>query len=217
MTPRCRRVSLLCTLFLLLPPLPPPSPCFPGSLRQLVVTILHLGAPLDISVGKESTCSAGDPGSIPGSRRSCLPCRVLARVTDVCLAHSKGSINERIHSFIHSHIHSFIHACMHSVLTEDRLPTPVFLGFPCGSAGKESTCNAGDPASVSGLGRSPGEGKGHPLQYFGLENSMHYTGLQRVRHGVAKSQTRLSDFHFPFHPTSPFFRSFFFNIKKNEC
>ena len=126
-------------------------------------------------------------------------------------------MNAFIHSFIHSHIHSFIHACMHSILTEDRLPTPVFLGFPCGSAGKESTCNAGDPASVSGLGRSPGEGKGHPLQYFGLENSMHYTGLQRVRHGVAKSQTRLSDFHFPFHPTSPFFRSFFFNIKKNEC
>ena len=108
MTPRCRTVSLLCTLFLLLPPLPPPSPCFPGSLRQLLVTILHLGASLDVSVGKESTCSAGDPGSIPGSRRSRLPCRVLARVTDVCLAHSKGSINERIHSFTHSFIHSRI-------------------------------------------------------------------------------------------------------------
>ena len=54
----------------------------------------------------------------------------------------------------------------------DRLPTPVFLGFPCGSAGKESTCNAGDLGLIPGLGRSPGEGKGYPLQYSGLENSM---------------------------------------------
>ena len=47
----------------------------------------------------------------------------------------------------------------------DRLPTPVFLGFPCGSDGKESTCNAGDPCSTPGSGRSAGEGKGYPLQY----------------------------------------------------
>ena len=51
------------------------------------------------------------------------------------------------------------------------LPTPVFLGFPCGSAGKESACNVGDLDSIPGLGRSPGEGKGYPLQYSGLENS----------------------------------------------
>ena len=51
-------------------------------------------------------------------------------------------------------------------------PTPVFLGFPYGSAGKESTCNAGDMGSIPGLGRSSGEGKGYPLQYSGLENSM---------------------------------------------
>ena len=66
----------------------------------------------------------------------------------------------------------------------DRLPTPVFLGFPCGSAGKESACNAGDLGSIPGLGRSPGEGKGYPLQYSGLENSMDY-----IVHGVAKSWT----------------------------
>ena len=65
------------------------------------------------------------------------------------------------------------------------------LGFPCGSAGKESTCNVGDLGSIPGLGRSPGEGKGYPLQCSGLENPMHYTV-----HGVAKSRTRLSDFHF---------------------
>ena len=44
--------------------------------------------------------------------------------------------------------------------------------FPCGLAGKESTCNAGDPGLIPGLGRSPGERKGFPLQYSGLENSM---------------------------------------------
>ena len=65
------------------------------------------------------------------------------------------------------------------------------LGFPGGSAGKESACNAGDLGSVPGLGRSPGEGKGYPLQYFGLENSM-----DCIVHVVAKSQTQLSDFHF---------------------
>ena len=46
------------------------------------------------------------------------------------------------------------------------------LVFPCGSAGKESTCNVGDLGSIPGLGRSPGEGKGYTLQYSGLENSM---------------------------------------------
>ena len=53
----------------------------------------------------------------------------------------------------------------------DRLPTPVFLDFPAGSAGKESACNAGDQASIPGLGRSPREGKGYPLQCFALGNS----------------------------------------------
>ena len=49
-------------------------------------------------------------------------------------------------------------------------PPPVFLGFPCGSAGKESNCNAGGLGSIPGSGRPPGEGKGDPLQYSGLEN-----------------------------------------------
>ena len=56
------------------------------------------------------------------------------------------------------------------------------LGLPCGSAGEESACNAGDLCSIPGLGRSPGEGKGYPLQYSGLENSMDYMGSQRVGH-----------------------------------
>ena len=80
-------------------------------------------------------------------------------------------------------------------LEKGKLPTPVFLGFPCGSAGKESTCNVEDLGSIPGLGRSPGEGKGYPLQYSGLENSMHC-----IVHGVTRSWTPLSGFHFHFIP-----------------
>ena len=71
------------------------------------------------------------------------------------------------------------------------LPTPIFLGFPCGSAGKESACNTGDLGSIPGLGRSPGERKGYPLHYSGLENCM-----DCIVHRVAKSWTPLSDFYF---------------------
>ena len=73
----------------------------------------------------------------------------------------------------------------------DRLPTPVLLSFPGSSDGKESACNVGDLGSISGLGRSPGEGKGYPLQYSGLGNFM-----DCIVHEVAKSQKRLSDLHF---------------------
>ena len=66
-------------------------------------------------------------------------------------------------------------------------------GFPCGLAGKESACNVGDMGLIPGLGRSPGEWKGYPLQYSGLENSMDY-----IVHGVAKSWTQLSNFQFHF-------------------
>ena len=100
----------------------------------------------------------------------------------------------------------------------DRILTPVFLGLPGGSKGKdclqcrrpqfnpwvgkipggghgnslskESACNVGDLGLIPGLGRSPGEKKGYPLQYSGLKNSM-----DSIVHGVAKSQTLLSDFH----------------------
>ena len=54
--------------------------------------------------------------------------------------------------------------------------------FPSGASGKESACNAGDLGLIPGLGRSPGEGKGYPLQYYGLENSMDCMGLQTVGH-----------------------------------
>ena len=84
-------------------------------------------------------------------------------------------------------------------ITSDMQMTPPFYGrkrseiiegFPGGSAGKESICNAGDLGSIPGLGRSSGEGKGYPFQYSVLENSM-----DSIVQGVAKSQIQLSDFH----------------------
>ena len=82
---------------------------------------------------------------------------------------------------------SSVNQCLAIIITAFQVPSQ---GFPGGSAGKESTCNAGDLDSIPGLGRSPGEGKGYPLQYSGLEN---YTDC--IVHGVAKSRAPLSDFH----------------------
>ena len=98
------------------------------------------------SVGKESTCNAGDPHSIPGSGRS--PREGIGYP----LQYSRASLVAQL---------------------------------------VENAYNVGDPGSIPGLGRSPGEGKGYPIQYSGLEISMDYTV-----HGVAKSWTQLSDFHF---------------------
>ena len=63
------------------------------------------------------------------------------------------------------------------------------MGFPCGSVGKESTRNVGDLGLIPGLGRYFGEGKGYPLQYSCLENSMDGGAWWAVVHGVAKSRT----------------------------
>ena len=62
----------------------------------------------------------------------------------------------------------------------------IFLGFPCGSVGKESAYNVGDPGSIPGSGRSPGEGNGNPLQYSCLENPMDYSLPGSSVHGVAR-------------------------------
>ena len=67
----------------------------------------------------------------------------------------------------------------------------LLLGFPGGSVGKESACNARDLGSIPGLGRSPEEGNGYPLQHSGLENSIDGGAWQATVHGVAKSQTWL--------------------------
>ena len=63
----------------------------------------------------------------------------------------------------------------------------------CGSDSKEPACSVGDPSSIPGSGRSPGEGNGNPLQYSCLENSVDRGAWWATVHGVAKSQTRLSD------------------------
>ena len=68
-----------------------------------------------------------------------------------------------------------------------------FLGFPGGSDSKESTCDVGDLDSIPGLGRSPGEGNGYPLQYSCLENSMDRGAWQATVNGMAKFWTQLSD------------------------
>ena len=67
------------------------------------------------------------------------------------------------------------------------------MGFLSGSDSKESAYNAGNIGSIPGLGRSPEEGHGNPLQYSCLENSMDRGAWQAIVHGVAKSWTRLSD------------------------
>ena len=71
----------------------------------------------------------------------------------------------------------------------NRLPTPVFLGFPCALAGRESACNAGDPGAIPGSGRSPGEGNGYPLNILAwkvpqkeVPGGLLYMGSQRVGH-----------------------------------
>ena len=70
------------------------------------------------------------------------------------------------------------------------------VGFPGGSEVKASACNAGDLGSIPGLGRSPGDGNGNPLQYSCLENPMDGGAWWATVHGVAKSQIRLRDFTF---------------------
>ena len=68
------------------------------------------------------------------------------------------------------------------------------MSFHCGSDSKESGCNSGNPGSIPGLGRSPGEGNGNPLQYSCLENPVDGEAWQATVYGVAKSQTQLSNF-----------------------
>ena len=84
------------------------------------------------------------------------------------------------------------------------------LGFPCGLDGKESSCSARDLCLIPGLGRSPGEGKGYPLQYSGLKNSMDCNR-------VAKSLTQVSNFHF--HPLQYSFLGFpgGSDVRESDC
>ena len=99
-----------------------------------------------------------------------------------------------------------------SVLLHWLIYLPYTKDFPHGSAGKESTYNAGDLGSIPGLGRSPEEGNGYPLQYSGLENSM-----DCIIHRVTKSQTWLRDFHFHPIPKNAHFRYYNFILNFKMC
>ena len=78
------------------------------------------------------------------------------------------------------------------------------MSFPGGSDGKESACNVGDPSSIPGSGRSPGEGNDNPLHYSCLENFMDRGSLVGLAQEIAKSQTELSNQHFHTHPRCSF-------------
>ena len=89
------------------------------------------------------------------------------------------------------------------------------MGFPDGSDGKESACSAGDPSLIPGLGRSPGEGNGNPLQYSCLENPMDRGAWRATVHRVAKSRTRLRNFTFTFTQVAVYFHKLNFLSEKN--
>ena len=82
----------------------------------------------------------------------------------------------------------------------DRLPTPLFLGFPCGSVCKESTCNVGDLGSIPGLERSPGGGHDNPFQNSCLEMQTDRGAWRATVHAVTKSRTQLSNYSHTAHP-----------------
>ena len=138
------------------------------------------------SCGKESACNAGDAGLIPGLGRPpgegiSYPLQYSWTSLVAQIIKNPPAMQETRFSFWVGKI----------PWRRDKLPTPVFLDFPCGLTGKESACNAGDLDSIPGSGRSRGEGKGYPLQYSDLENSM-----DCIIQWVTKSRTRLSDFHY---------------------
>ena len=80
-----------------------------------------------------------------------------------------------------------------SLLQHHSSKASILQHFPGGSEGKEYACNVGNPGLIPGLGSSPREGNGYPLQYSCLENSMDRGSWQATVHGIAKNQTRLSD------------------------
>ena len=112
------------------------------------------------SVGKESACKAGDPSSIPGWGRS------TGEGIGYLLQYSWASLVAQLVKNQPAMRETWVQ----SLGWEDPLEkgyAPVLLDFTCGSAGEESTFNAEDLGLIPGLGRSPGEGKGYPLQYSG--------------------------------------------------
>ena len=143
------------------------------------------------SAGKESACNVGDLGSVPGLARSPgegkgypLQCSGLENSMDSPWGHKESDTTEPappLNSYYYYYSSLLPWVCVQTPVRflvrkihwrRDRLPTPVSLGFPYGSASKESACNTGDLDLIPGLERSSGEGNGYPLQYSGLKNSM---------------------------------------------
>ena len=128
------------------------------------------------SDGKKPACNVGDPGSSPGSGRSS----------------GEGNGNPLQYSYLDNPMdREAWQTTVHGV-TKSQTRLSDFTFFLV-SGGKESACNVGDLGLIPGLGRSPGEGKGSPLQYSVLENSM-----DCVVHRVTRSQTQLSSFQLHF-------------------
>ena len=106
-----------------------------------------------------------------------------------------GKSDELMRGYFNPTLHPL--PCPSSFLTNIKM-LQIHPCFPDGSDGKESACNAGDPGSIPGLGRSPAEGNGHPIQYSYLENSMDRRACRATVYWVTKSWTLLSNYHF--HP-----------------
>ena len=139
----------------------------------------------DSSDGQESACNAGDPSSIPGSKRS------PGEGKGYPLQYSWASLFTETVKNLPAMWETWVWASLIAQLVKNlpemqetpvrslgrkilwrrnRLPTPVFLGFPVDPDGKESACNEGHLGSIPGLGRSPGGQQGNLLQYSCLEN-----------------------------------------------
>ena len=143
------------------------------------------------SVGKESACNAGDPGSIPGLGRSAGKGIAYPRQcswASLVVLLVKNNLQCRRPGF-----DPWVGRIP---WRRDRLPTPIFLGFPGGSAGTESACNAGDLGLIPGLGRSPEGDMATHSRVLAWGILMDSGDWWAAVHGVAKSRTRLSDFHF---------------------
>ena len=127
-------------------------------------------------VVKESACNVGDLGSIPGLGRS--------------PGEGKG------YPLQYSGLENSMDCIVYRVTKSRTRLSDFHFHFSQVAQTKESACNVGDLGSVPGLGRSPAGGHGNPLQYSCLENPMDRGAWQATVHGITKSQTRLSDFHF---------------------
>ena len=139
------------------------------------------------SAGKESTCHAGDPGSVPRLRRS------TGEGVGYPLQYSWTSLGAQMVIYL-QRWRPWLSSWVGKIpWRRVRLLSPVLLGFPGGSDGKESACSAGNLGSIPRSGRSPGGGHGNPLQYSCLENLLDRGAWKATVRGVTKSWTQLSD------------------------